>query len=290
MLGLVDELEIGQRGSAVLHHEGVVALPGGPVRSLVLGAEPVPAAPVIERVPAERGWQGRVLHLQRVAAHDAHPGSSVGQEGRERVDVVLDDHVGVDPVQDVPQLRLAVRGAVDERRPDGLDERAELLDRRLAELRRRLGDEVGPELPGVLRAGVLRWRSEVDEVLLEAQRLQTALPRRLGGEHDPMAAPLEDLADPDAVVRRPVGTLGHEQERHPVVGHRLSPSASFGSLAIEGVCISPATERRVRLGRRPRRGERVLGRVGPSWVTTIAHGHDPHPPGRSGADPPRRPS
>ena len=58
----------------------------------------------------------------------------------------------------------------------------------------------------------VRGRCQVDEVLLEAERGEPALPRRLGGEHDPVAASAQDVADPDAVVRRPVGRLGHEQD------------------------------------------------------------------------------
>ena len=108
-------------------------------------------------------------------------------------------------------------GAVDERLPDRTDERLELLDRRLAEFGRRLGDEIGPELAGVLLA--LRRRSEINEVLFEAQRRKAALPGGLGGEDDAVAAPFEDLADADAVVRRPVGALGHEEDGQALVGH-----------------------------------------------------------------------
>ena len=61
------------------------------------------------------------------------------------------------------------------------------------------------------RVGLGR-RREVDEVLDEPERLEPARPRRLGGEHDPVAAPAQDVADADAVVRRAVGRLGHEQD------------------------------------------------------------------------------
>src|SRR3712207_7817803 len=45
-----------------------------------------------------------------------------------------------------------------------LHERVELLDRGLAELRGRLGDEVGPELPRVLLAGVRRSEEHTSEL------------------------------------------------------------------------------------------------------------------------------
>ena len=141
----------------------------------------------------------------------------MGHQRRERVHVVLDDHVGPGAVEDRLQLRLAVGGPVDQGREDRLDERGELLDRRLAELGRGLADEVDPELAGILVAVTLGRGSEVDEVLLEPERLELALPRRLGGEDDPVTALLEDLADADAVVRRPVRALGHEHDREPLV-------------------------------------------------------------------------
>src|SRR5262249_27377971 len=76
-----------------------------------------------------------------------------------------------------------------------------------------------PELTGVLLRSVLGRGSEVDQIFLEPERLEPALPRGLRREHHAMAAALEHLADPDAVVRRPVGALRHEQDRESV-GHR----------------------------------------------------------------------
>jgi hypothetical protein len=145
----------------------------------------------------------------------------VRDQGWEAVHIVLDDHVGPRTVEDRLELRLTVGGAVDQGCPDRLDERRELLDRRLAELGRRLGDEVGPELARVLLA--FCGRRQVDQVFLEPERLEPPLPRRLGREHDAMPASLQDLADADAVVRWAVGTLGHEQDREPIVGHLVRP-------------------------------------------------------------------
>jgi len=92
--------------------------------------------------------------------------------------------------------------------------------------RRRLGDEVDPELARVLVA--LGRRREIDEILLETQRLEFPLPRRLGREHDAVPPPFEHLADADAVVRRPVGALGHEDDREPLAAHRGAPYRRSG--------------------------------------------------------------
>src|SRR5687768_6883744 len=105
---------------------------------------------------------------------------------------------------------------VDQGLPDGPDEGVQLLDRRLAELGGGLRDEVGPELAGILIC--IHGRREVDEVLLEPERLEAVPPRGFGREDDSVTSLLEDLADPDAVVRRPVGALGHEDDGERV-GH-----------------------------------------------------------------------
>ena len=115
MVGLVDELEIGKPRRAVGGHERVVTLPRRAVRPFVLCAEPVPTARVVQRVSAEGRREVRVFHLERVAAHDPHPRRAVGEERRERVDVVFDDHVGLRAIEDRAQLRLAEHRAVHQR-------------------------------------------------------------------------------------------------------------------------------------------------------------------------------
>jgi hypothetical protein len=111
------------------------------------------------------------------------------------------------------ELLLAVSRAADQLRPDRPDEGVQLLDRGLAELRRRVADEVLPELPGVL---ALRTRSgrrrQVDQGFGEAERFQTPLPGRLRREYDPVAPAAQHISDPDTVVGRPVCALGHEQD------------------------------------------------------------------------------
>ncbi len=84
----------------------------------------------------------------------------------------------------------------------------ELLDRRLAELRRGLADEVLPELAGDL--GLLGRGREAYRRLLEAFRLERSGERLLHDEHDAVPALPEDVPDPDAVVRRPVRPFREE--------------------------------------------------------------------------------
>ena len=269
MLRLVDELEVGEGGCPLLEHPVVEAGPEIAVGPVVLGAELLPPARVVDRVAAERGREVGVLPFERVAAHDPHPGRAVGEEGREAAHVVLDDHVRLRAGQDLPELRLAELRSVDQRLPHRSDERVELLDRRLAELRRRLRDEVGPELPGVLVA-LGRW-SQVHEVLFEAEGLETASPGGLRGEHHAMPTPLEDLADPDAVVRGPVRALGHEDDGERL-GHDpmlpdLGPSCTSGRQPDGNACRGRPTLRVVR-----RRSDDPADRVA-STAASVAPPH-----------------
>ena len=123
------------------------------------------------------------------------------------------DHVGLDLVEDLAQPVVDVARAVAERAPGRLDELRELLDGGLAEDRRRLADEVLPELSGLLLD--LGWRPEPHEPLLEALRLERARERLLDDEDHPVTAVAQDLPDPDAVVRRAECSLGKEDDgRH----------------------------------------------------------------------------
>ena len=107
--------------------------------------------------------------------------------------VVLDDDVGLELADDLLEPRVDVLRAVDERLPGRRDELAELLERRLAEDRRRVADEVDPELAGDL--GLRGRRAEAHQALLEALGLEVAGERLLDDEHDPVAAPPQHVAD-----------------------------------------------------------------------------------------------
>ena len=184
--------------------------------AVVLCAERRPFAPVVGGQSGVGGRDVGAGHLERVARHDPHVGRSAGEQRGECDDVVLDDHVGLDARDDLAELRLAEHRTVDQGLPGRLHERRELLDRGLAEFGRGLADELLPESSGILldllALDRLRGRREIDEVLLEAERCELALPRRLGSEDDTVPALAQDVADADALVGRAVGRLGHEQD------------------------------------------------------------------------------
>ena len=95
----------------------------------------------------------------------------------------------------------------------GCDEPLELLDRRLAEDRRRVADEVLPELAGLLL--LLGRRAEAHR--RSSKPFASSVPgeRLLDDEDDAVPAPAEDVPDPDAVVGRPEGALREEDDgRH----------------------------------------------------------------------------
>src|SRR5207253_1506637 len=126
-----------------------------------------------------------------------------GGHGRKGDDIVLDDHVRTELVEDLGKPLVDVARAVHELLPDRQDQALELVDRGSPELRRRLADEVLPELAGLLLD--LGLRLEAHARLLEPLRLERAGERLLDDEDDARAALPQAAADPGAVVRRPVG-------------------------------------------------------------------------------------
>ena len=164
---------------------------------------------------------GRVLELGRVAGRDPDPGPPRCRERREADDVVLDDRRPAPSSSMISRSRSSTYFAPSMRAcPRRGDELLELHDRRLAEDRRRVADEVDPELARDLVD--LGLRPEPHQPLLEPLGLERPGERLLDDEHDPVATRPEHLADPDAVVRRPEGALGEEDDR-PRVGHVQPP-------------------------------------------------------------------
>ena len=129
---------------------------------------------------------------------------------------------GIELVEDLEQARVDVLGAVDQRPPGGLDEPAQLLDRRRPEDRRGVPDEVLPELARDL--GDLGRRTQPHQPLLEALGLERPRERLLDDEHDAVAALAQDVADPDAVVGRAEGALGEEHDRPDSIMAARMPS------------------------------------------------------------------
>ncbi len=106
-----------------------------------------------------------------------------------------------------------------------VDERRELVAGRLGELRRGLVDEVDPELAGRTLGRIGVGLGEVDQRLDEAVRRQPAGPRRLRGEHHAVTPVEQHLAQPDALVGRPVRRLRHEHHGQ-LIGHEGTLSAA----------------------------------------------------------------
>ena len=172
--------------------------------------ELLPAGAIRLRQPGEGRRDRRVLHLGGVAGGDPGPRPAAGEEGGEADDVVLDQQVGLDLVDDLEQAVVDVAGAVDQRLEGRGDESRELVDRRVPEDGSGLADEVLPELARDFLD--LRRRRQPHQPLLEALRLERPLEGLLDDEDDAVAAAAEDVADPDAVVRRAVGPLGEEDD------------------------------------------------------------------------------
>ena len=221
----MDEFEVRQRRRALLNDPRIEVGPHRPVGAVILRTESPPLAIVGGGKAREGRRKRRPLHLEWVAGDNADEGGATCHKCRKAQDVVFDNDIWLHPRDDVAQLRLAVHRAVDERLPGRLDEALELLDRRLAELRRGVADEVLPELTGIrlrLAGRDLGCGSEIDEILLEPQQRELALPRGLRREHDAVAPFEQYLADADALIRRAVGRFGHEQDGQLSTGHQVS--------------------------------------------------------------------
>ncbi len=118
------------------------------VHAGVFVAKRLPLAPVGDRQAGERRRQVGVAHLERVARHDAHPGTAAQLDGRVPRHVVRRHDVRMHLVPDRHQPLVRVLLGRDQRLPDRLRHRLDLLDRRLAELRRGDADELGPGVLG----------------------------------------------------------------------------------------------------------------------------------------------
>ena len=170
-------------------------------------------ARVGRRKPGEDGRGRLAPHLERVAADDPHKGSAARTERGKAHHVVLDDHVRSYLGDDLAQAWLRVFRTVDERLVRGTHERLELIERRLAELWSCLGDEVRPELARILCLCIWRRLGKIDERFLESVRLELPLPGCLAREHHPVTALDQEVAEPDALIGRPVRGLGEEKNR-----------------------------------------------------------------------------
>src|ERR1035437_799845 len=181
---LVDELgpqpAMAEARSTLLAHEGIEPGPQLVVGPPDLLDEGRPVTTIGRGVAARERWNLVVLHLGRVAADDPGPGPAGRDHRRETDHVVLDDHVRPEFVEDRPQAGLDVASTIDQRGPGGRDELAELLEGGLSEDRRRVTNEIEPELARDL--GDLGRRAEAHQALLEALRLEPPGERLLDDE------------------------------------------------------------------------------------------------------------
>jgi hypothetical protein len=207
----VDHLAVGQRWGAALDAELAETRLHLVDRPPVLLAVLVPARAIVDRQPRVGRRQLRILELERVAGDDPDPGAAACGNGRKGTDVVLDDDVGLELVEDLDEPLVDVAGAVEQGLPGRRHELAELIEGRLPEDRRRLPDEVLPELPWLLLD--LGGRGEAHQALLEALLLECPRERLLDHEDHPVPAAPQHLADPHAVVRRPECALRKEDDR-----------------------------------------------------------------------------
>ena len=219
----MDQLAVRERRRTALDAEGGELLVERGEDAGVLVPVRLPARPVGDRVARERRRQRRILQLERIARHDPCPRAPGREDRREADDVVLDHDVGLDLGHDLCQPLVDVARPVAERTERRLDELAQLVERRLAEDRCGLADEVLPELARLLLG--LRRRAESHQPLLEPLRLEAPRERLLDHEHDPVPALAQHLPDSDAVVRRAISPLGKEHDRRRLCSMRpLAPS------------------------------------------------------------------
>ena len=166
----------------------------------------------------------RVLHLHRVAGHDADPRAAGRRDRREADDVVLDDRRPARPRRRsrrrrgstyfAPSMSACQVGAMNSPSCSIVGLRKTGAVSRMKSIQ---------NWPGT--SGSARRRTEAHQALLEALGLQRPGEGFLDDEHDPMAARAQHLPDADAVVRRAVGALGKEDDRARV-GHVAPPSVA----------------------------------------------------------------
>ena len=155
----------------------------------------------------------------------------------------------------------------------GRDELAELLERRLAEDRRRVADEVDPELARDL-VGSAGGGPEPHQPLLEALRLEGAGERLLDDEHDRWPRRRRTLPMPTQLLVGPKAPSGKKTIVRPsatsstlVLARRTVPSGSGWERTWRHRSHSASDRHRHSPARRPDRrdAERhyAIGRIGP---------------------------
>ena len=141
---------------------------------------------------------------------DAHPGAAGALDRREQNHVVDRNQIRLDALQMGIERVLGDDGGIDDRLPHRDHIGGQLVDRRQAEMRLLLGDEIGPELGDLL---IRHAAGHIDQILLEAVSLKHALEAPVADEDRTMAVFPELLRDADAIQRRPERRLGKQHDR-----------------------------------------------------------------------------
>ena len=174
-------------------------------------SELVPARAVGGRVAGEDGRDAGIAQLERVARDDARPRPAGRRDRGEADDVVLDDHVGLQLVEDLAQAVVHVPRAVDQRLPGRLEElrraaRSSACGTRGA-VSRMKSFQNWPGSSSTSGGGPSRIRRSSKPF---ASRFPANDSSTMKTTRWPRSA--QHVADADAVVRRPERPLGEEDD------------------------------------------------------------------------------
>ena len=100
-IGGVNELKVGKCWSAVGGHEFVERRPDGTMGAVIFIAKRLPRRIVVRGIPRKDRGDRIALHLEGVARNDAHEWHTGGHQRGEAQHVVLNNHIGLDPLDDV---------------------------------------------------------------------------------------------------------------------------------------------------------------------------------------------
>ena len=100
-IGGVNELKVGKCRSTVGGHELVERRPDCPMGAVVLIAKCLPVRIVVRGIPRKDRGDRIALYLEGIARNDAHKWHTGGHQRGEAQHVVLNNHIGLDPLDDV---------------------------------------------------------------------------------------------------------------------------------------------------------------------------------------------
>lgn len=200
----------------VVEHSMEIAVP-----SRVLRAELIPARPIVQRIAGEGRREVRIGQFQRVGRYRPDPRDSGRGDSRVRNDVVDDDEVRPHLPDDRPQLRMRVLSGSDVLHQPGMDDGAQLVEGRAADVL----DVVPQPLPQHLAAidQLAGWRYSVKHRLFESVCNRDTSETGVHREHRALAPGADYLRHrPQGVVGPPGSAPLNEEDTWPI-GSRLFP-------------------------------------------------------------------